>query len=360
MHKKLLIAPLDWGLGHATRCVPIINCALELHIPIILAASGRAKMFLQNEFPQFQIIDFEGYNIHYPRNDKMNFSMAYQTPKILGKIKKERRKLKNIIKNHNIGAVISDNRYGVYNESIYSVFMTHQLNVQTGNLLFLDSIIRKINHKFINKFDELWIPDFEGENNLAGKLSHPPLKSIPSYYLGALSRFSKTEKNNNNSYPEIVVIISGLEPQRSIFEEKITEQLKKINKTAIIVCGTPEKTEIEQVSATIQRVGHFDTPVFNHYIANTELVITRPGYSSLMDLSVYGKKALLFPTPGQTEQEFLAQQLTKTKQCYSVAQNDMNLVKDIPISLNFSGLPKIKKDHQILKLRMENIANILS
>lgn len=360
MHKNLLIAPLDWGLGHATRCVPIINCALELQIPVVLAASERSKVFLQNEFPQLETIEFEGYNIHYPKNRNMNLSMANQAPKIFGKIEKEHRTLKKIIKNHNVGAIISDNRYGVYNKGIHSVFMTHQLNIQSEKLTFLEPIIRKINHSYINKFNELWIPDFEGEENLAGKLSHPPLKTIPAYYLGALSRFSEIEKSDNSDFPKIVVIISGPEPQRSIFEEKITQQLKKIDKTAIIVCGTPEKTDIEQISATIQRVGHLDTPILNQYIANADLIITRPGYSTLMDLSVYGKKALLIPTPGQTEQEFLAQKLSKNRQCYTVSQEEMNLMKDVPLSTSYLGLPKIKSDNQTLKIRMEQIAKILS
>lgn len=352
--KKLLIAPLDWGLGHATRCVPIIRCALSLQIPVVLAAAGRPKTFLQNEFPNLEIIDFEGYNIHYPKTGNMNLSMIEQSPKILEKIKKEHRELEKIIETHNIGAVVSDNRYGLYNEKIYSVFMTHQLNIQAGGWSLVEKMLKKINHRYINNFNELWIPDFAGEENLAGKLSHPPLKTVPTFYLGALSRFSEVEKSDE-TFPEIVVLISGPEPQRTLFEEKILSQLTETEKSALVVCGTPEKPNREKITEKIEKAGHLETEVLAKQIANAKLIIARPGYSTLMDLAVFGKNALLVPTAGQTEQEFLAQQLTTNKQCYSVSQQAMNLKEDILKTESFSGLPKCTTDATVIETRLMEI-----
>lgn len=354
MNKKLLIAPLDWGLGHATRCVPIIRCALALQIPVILAASGRSKLFLQNEFKNIEIVDFEGYSIHYPKNSRMSLSMAIQAPKILNKIGKEHRKLKEIVEKHHIGAIISDNRYGLHHSDTYNVFMTHQLNIQAGGKKWIETGLKKINHRFINRFDELWIPDFEGTENLAGQLSHPPLTTIPTFYLGALSRFL-AEETTQETFPEIVAVVSGPEPQRTLFEEKVTTQLATTDKTALIVCGTPDQPKMYQITEKIQKVGHLDTSLLAKYLANARMVIARPGYSTLMDLTVFGKKALLIPTPGQTEQEFLAQQLCQSGQCFAVSQTMMDLKKDLMTADRFSGLPQYLTDNSLLNSRLKLI-----
>lgn len=351
MTKKLLIAPLDWGLGHATRCIPIIRSALELQIPVILAASGRSKTLLQNEFPDLEMIDFEGYDIRYPKNEHMNVSMAWQAPKILAKIEKEHQRLEKIVADNAIGAIISDNRYGLYHKNVYSVFMTHQLYIQADGMTLIETILRKMNHRMIRRFDELWVPDFEGVPNLSGKLGHPPLNNVPTYYLGALSRFTSVAKSAE-TFPEIVVVISGPEPQRTLFEEKVTTQLSETPHSALIVCGTPEKQIQEQISDNILKISHLETKKLADYLAHTSLVIARPGYSTLMDLSVFGKNVLLVPTPGQTEQEFLARQLTKSGQCFSVSQQAMNLTNDLPKTKNFSGLPLFLSDQSMLKERL--------
>ena len=191
---RILIAPLDWGLGHATRCIPIIRELLANECDVWLAGEGVQHKLLAKEFPELTILDLSGYNIKYSKTKTgLFFRLIGQIPKMLDIISFENRWLK--IKNEALefDAVISDNRYGFYNNKVYNVFMTHQLGIKTGFGFFFDSILRRLNYAYIKKFEACWVPDEKSERNLAGELSHPKkLPKPPVHYLGLLSRFQSS------------------------------------------------------------------------------------------------------------------------------------------------------------------------
>ncbi len=196
-HKlNILIAPLDWGLGHATRCIPIIK-AFENVAVITLAANKTQEALYKKEFPALTIIPLQGYNIHYSGSKRLfSIKILLQVPKILKSIARERKWLQKINSIHNFDLVISDNRYGLTIQGLYSVIITHQLSIQAP-LKWLERIIRILNYKFINRFNECWVPDIKGSTNIAGKLSHPGvLPTIPVYYTGPLSWFKKSNSYN--------------------------------------------------------------------------------------------------------------------------------------------------------------------
>ena len=245
-HKpNILVCPLDWGIGHATRCVPIINELNAQNSNVILGASGRSLSFLKKEYPNLQIIDFPGYKFSYPDKGNMALKMALQAPAILKGIKEEHKVLKKIIQDFAIDAVISDNRYGLYSNSIPSVFMTHQVFIQTPSQLnFLNPILLIKNQGFIHKFDECWIPDFQGDQNLSGDLSHK--KSLPDNYhfIGPLSRFSLNRETKPTEYKyKILVMLSGPEPQRTVLENLLVDQLSSLKIKCAVVLG---KTELKE------------------------------------------------------------------------------------------------------------------
>jgi hypothetical protein len=167
--QRILICPLDWGLGHATRCIPVIRAFLGQNAEVLIAADGRAYELLQQEFPELQFIRLKGYEIRYPSSGSMAASMLLSIPKILSGIKREHRELEKIIAEHKIDTVVSDNRYGCWNKQVKSIFITHQLMLKSP---FGEGLLHRIILSHIKKYDECWIPDHAAENNLSGELSH--------------------------------------------------------------------------------------------------------------------------------------------------------------------------------------------
>lgn len=171
--KKILICPLNWGLGHATRCVPVINSFLKQGAEVFLASDGVALEFLKKEFPLLTVFQLPEYNVQYQQSGNMTIGILLQSPKIFMAISKERKAIEKIIQENNIDVVVSDNRYGCYSKKIKSVFITHQLFIQTPVALgFLKPLINYINNHYIKKYSAVWVPDVASENNLSGKLSH--------------------------------------------------------------------------------------------------------------------------------------------------------------------------------------------
>ncbi len=186
--KKILIAPLNWGIGHATRCVPVINALLKQGFTPIIASDGNALKYLKKEFPNLKTYNLPAYNIKYAKKGKfLKFKLFFQTPKVLKAIRKERKIVKQIIQKENIKGIISDNRFGVYSNKVPSVYITHQVQVLSGFTTFLTS---RIHRKTIQKFDACWIPDLKQEPRLAGKLSEiKDVNNSKFEYIGLLSRF---------------------------------------------------------------------------------------------------------------------------------------------------------------------------
>ena len=324
--RRVLIAPFDWGLGHATRCIPIIHALQILNYEVVIASDGAATKLLSEEFPEIRIIPLDGYHIHYASTAKGLFwKLLLQIPKNLSSIQQEQSWLKKVIEHEKIDLVISDNRYGLYSTKIPSIFITHQLLIKTP-VTFLERFIQKINYHFINRFSACWVPDAAGDINVAGELSHPKiLPAIPVHYLGLMSRMQPIDIVSNQF--DYCFLISGPEPQRTILEEKILEIVPKLSGTAIIVRGLPSSNTNLNVSNDTKVFNHLPTKDLRELIAASKLVICRSGYTSVMELIGMNKNALLIPTPGQTEQEYLANKLALEGRFLMVSQDEFELNK---------------------------------
>ena len=212
----MLVAPLDWGLGHATRCIPIIRELLEQGCEVTIGSGPAAQKILQEEFPDLRFLPLLGYNVHYSRyRSFLPLVLLLQIPKLIFRVYFENRWLKKAIATYGFNAVISDNRPGLYHPGVKSVYITHQLCIKTGNR-FTQWLAQKIHYRFIHRFSECWVPDLAGDLNLAGDLSHPLIMPrVPVKYLGPLSRFEK--KGAEKKY-DLAILLSGPEPQRTLFE----------------------------------------------------------------------------------------------------------------------------------------------
>ncbi len=330
--KTILVAPLNWGLGHATRCIPIIQELLKNNFNVIIASDGIALKILQKEFPTLDYITLPSYGISYPKKGKLlKWKLFLKLPSIKKAISLEKNIIQKLVSENKIHGIISDNRFGLRNSNIPSVYITHQLKVLSGNTSFLTS---KIHQNIINKFNECWVPDLEGENNLSGDLSKNIKLKTPIKFIGPLSRFKK--ENVKKKY-DILILLSGPEPQRSILESKLFYQFKDESKEIIFVLGIVEqKQKVTKLSSNT---------IYNFMLANeletaineSNLVIARSGYSTIMDLAILEKKAFFIPTPGQFEQEYLANYFQKKK--WAPYCNQEDFLKDkIEKSINYQGL----------------------
>ncbi len=313
--KKVLISPLDWGMGHTTRIIPVIDYFQKKNYKVYIACNNWQQNFLQNEVSNVKYIHLKGYNINLSKSNSQFFKILMQVPKIIYKIFYEHKKLKEFNQQHHFDLIISDNRYGFFHKNIKSYFITHQTYILTGSLIG-DKIINKINTLLINKFNLCLIPDYkDSKNNLSGKLSHKNTKIKHKLYIGILSRFKTKCSDEIKNYA--LAILSGPNTQREKFEQIILEKFSKTNKQLILVRGSNSALN-KQVGKNIKIINVANSNELKKLICEAEYIISRSGYSSIMDYEQLNKSnVILVPTPGQTEQEYLAEHL-KTKNNYTI------------------------------------------
>ena len=336
--KSVLVAPLDWGLGHATRCIPLIRELQQYPVQVLLAAEEPVSSLLRASFPQIQILPLRGYRIQYSRNKKwMLFRMGLQIPFMLYRLVGEHVWLRRIHRKHQLSAVIADNRFGLHHPRIKCIYITHQLQVKTGHS-FADRMASAFHQTCIKRFEECWVPDVKGTDNLAGALSHStqPLPSVR--YIGPLSRLGS--KVPATTRLDLLLLISGPEPQRSLLEAIFLDELTGYKGKAVLVRGLPAdphrplpiKTPLPE---GVRVFHHLDAEAMEGCMSAAALVICRSGYTTVMDLVKMGKRAVLIPTPGQAEQEYLSEHLQQQQYFCSMEQYKFRLEAAIRLADSF-------------------------
>lgn len=330
MSKRILIAPLDWGLGHATRCIPLIRHILALgHVPVI-AADGRPLALLRDEFPALEFISFKGYEISYPEGQGMVWKMGVAAPRIIRRIAEEHKELQGMIDHYRLNGVISDNRFGLYSNKVPCAYITHQVMIKAP---FLEGYLHRLHKGYMDRYHEVWVPDHR-DNGLSGDLGHKYPLPTAGRFIGPLSRFVAGDTVPSR---DILVLISGPEPQRTRFERMVLDQLERFEGTAMAVLGTPEVKGYRTDSIGHTIVPHLPAAALEQAIRESRLIISRSGYSTIMDLSVLGKKAAFVPTPGQTEQEYLGTLFHQRKQHLLMPQRQFDLHRAWADSKDFTG-----------------------
>ncbi len=352
--KRILVAPLDWGLGHATRCIPIINELIARNVEVVIAADNRPAELLKKEFPQLEHVRFPGYNITYPNAGNMAWTMFRQLPKLLHGIKSEHEELERIIVRYNIDAVISDNRWGAYSSKVPSIYIVNQLRILLSQYLrWGQSIVDHANKKLIAAYQELWIPDFDTPDNFLGELAHPSLRTSNTYFIGPISRLKRIERKEKTL--DILVVLSGPEPQRTLFEQLLITQLRSTTYRSKLVRGTPERNDEVHLTEYLTVVNSMTTNELSEAIASAHTIISRPGHSTIMDLTHLGAKPIFVPTPQQTEQEYLAKRLKERKICYSETQDSFSLERAMIEHRSYSGFTVTNNKQIVLKERLDKL-----
>jgi len=306
-----LVAPLNWGIGHASRCVPIIDALLAEGHHVFLASDGDAKKFLESQYPDLSVRDLPSYQITYPKAGFMFlWHMIRLVPKILKAIKKENKVLANWIPELQLDVVISDNRYGMYSRKIKSIILTHQVRVIVP---FFEAFVCSRVRQMLSNFDDVWVPDNGGLINLSGKLGHSEVKGITPKYTGILSRMGASlseQKPKNFPFQAgfVLAVLSGPEPMRSYFERDLVKQFSSLNRDVVMVGGKLEN-QVTVKNGNIYSMGFANSAQLKWLMQHSHGIICRSGYSTLMDLVTLRKTAIIVPTPGQTEQEYLGMYL---------------------------------------------------
>ena len=311
---KIFIAPLNWGLGHATRCIPLVRQYLERGDEVVLGGDGESLLLLQRHFPQLRVIQLPSLELRYAANDQQRGFYLRAKPALLRFTIADHYYLRQQLAIEHFDLIISDNRFGLFTRQTRCVYITHQLYVRLPRRLrIFQPLARAIHACVFKRYHEVWVPDFaNSENSLAGELCHGGCFDTYVKYIGPLSRFASSEGTpkelrRKSEYP-VVAILSGLEPQRSIFEQAILERYANTPDKVLIVRGKVAEAQTKISRNNITMVASLSDQALLEVMEQATTIIARSGYSTIMDLAVLGllHKAELHPTPGQSEQEYLA------------------------------------------------------
>ena len=333
---QILVAPLDWGLGHATRCIPLVRSLLQDGNQVFLAGSGPSGHLLRTEFPQLPYTEIPTHTIKYARSRTgFRWTILQQIPALWRQIQAEKKWLHNFLLQHPIDQVISDNRYGLHHSSTHNILLTHQLGLKSGVSPIVDRVLQSMLIRLLKNFQEVWVPDQADEPTLSGELGHPTYTPpVPVHYIGPLTRFTPTNQATISN--KITIVLSGPEPQRTLLEEKCMRELNEWKGDVTLIRGLPVGGKRIDTQAHWQVFDHLPVAALQQQIEEAEWVIARCGYSTLMDLHVLSKKAILIPTPGQPEQEYLAHWLPDKSQWHCLDQK-----ADLLATLSRTPLQKI-------------------
>ncbi len=325
----VLVAPLNWGLGHAVRCIPIIRWLTGHCKSVIIASDGAALDFLRKEFPNLPYDILPGYNIRYTYNNiVLNLIMgAYH---IISAAIKEHLLLKKIVRKHQISVILSDNRLGMYNTTTKSIYITHQVNL-LHPVQWISRTGTRVHRWFISKYDHCLIPDFGGDAALCPALSHGLHTNCT-----LIGPVTEIKKLNIPQVTDILIILSGPEPQRTILEKLLLINLVVLTEYKIkLIRGTDELLKYDtDNNPHISIINTASRKEVEYYLNSSRLLISRTGYTSVMDVSDLDIKAIWIPTPGQTEQEYLADRLSYSDKYSIVRQNEINnLIKHIKLMI---------------------------
>ena len=306
---RILIAPLNWGLGHATRCIPLIEQHLRAGDEVVLGGDGNSLALLKKRFPTLQVLAFAPLDLRYSKGKSQVGAMLRALPQLLRSAIADHRLLAEYLRYEAFDLIISDNRFGLYTKKVRCAYMTHQLTIPLPRMWrWLELLAARMHRRIIERYDECLVPDYADAPGLAGRLSHPAVLPKNVRYIVPLSRFAGTDAAKDETY-EIVAVLSGLEPQRSIFEQEVCETYK--DKKLLVVRGKPGLPPTVSKHGNITFVPWLDDKTLVAYMKGAEKLVMRSGYTSVMDMEALGltNKTEWHPTPGQPEQEYLAELL---------------------------------------------------
>jgi uncharacterized protein (TIGR00661 family) len=358
---RFLVTPLDWGLGHATRCVPVIRALRERGHEVIIAARGAPGQVLAEEFPDLKVVPITNYGITYSSNLAGFYAkLPWIAFRALRCAARERHDVGRLVREHHIDCIISDNRFGAHVRGVPSVYITHQLCLRLpAAFRWLSYAAYKVHQSIMAPFDRVWIPDMPGPGSLTGALSGEYRPLAKARYVGPLSRFAGNPPAETREDPlDLLVMISGPEPQRTLLEEAIARQIASFEGRALVVCGRPGTHQEQHVTGTTTFVSHLPPARINAVLRSARAIVCRGGYTTIMELVSLNRTAVLIPTPGQTEQEFLCDRMAQMGRAVARPQRRFELHESLK-ALRALPAPAPLETGELLGAAVEELESML-
>jgi hypothetical protein len=295
--KRILLSPLNWGMGHVARCIPLVKLFIENGNTIFVAGNKEQLRVFKSYFPDINYIEHDGYPFVFGKRGDFSLDLFKQFRKLKKRLFNELIVVDSLVESNKIDIVISDHRYGFRSERVHSIVMTHQLNLP---LRWFEGWVQKIHYKQLRKFNEIWVPD-SSDSSFAGNLSINGL-NFNATYIGILSRFSVYEKISEKTIDK-VIILSGPAIYAKVF---LHEQLLSVSQDEqnVVIIASQEIADLHQ-NSTVKILASTDWKACDQLILSAKKIVVRSGYSSLMDLVELKTPFQITPTPGQREQEYL-------------------------------------------------------
>jgi predicted glycosyltransferase len=348
---NILICPLEWGLGHAARMIPVAFHLRDLGHNVIIGSGEKHTSLFRNETTGLSYISFPGFSPGYSRLLPQYLSLLFKTPLLLYHIISEHSRLKKIIRENSIDIVISDNRFGLWNRGVTTAYFTHMPRIPfPKGFRFLEFIGIALHRTIIRRYDFCFIPDIPGSKNLTGRLSHDLKNTENTRFTGILSRFKSLASDDDSSEEKQfdTVILSGPEPQRGILKKQLENVLGARESNTVILEGNPGEENARTDKGNISYYNHLSTPEMEKMISGSRGIISRSGYSTIMELVSMNRSALIIPTPGQTEQEYLAAYLAEKGWFSTVTQDEITTDLKIPESFKLHMNEIVKESSGLL------------
>lgn len=345
--KNILVAPLDWGAGHTTRCIPIVAHLLAGGNRVFFAGNHWQIALVKQVFGnEVTTLPLPGYNITYSRlNHVLQVGLLSQLPRLLQVIKAEHNWLQHTVRTHHIQGIIADNRYGLHHPTVPTVIITHQLRILTGVGSVADTVLQQLHYRYLQRFGEVWIPDTEQQPSLAGSLSHPDSLPHKSRFIGWLSRFvDKEDAQEASSSKHLLILLSGPEPLRTHTSRQLWQQaLGYMGGKVVFADGSDAATAPVSIPPHISYHRRLNDHELIAAVGNAHTIVCRSGYSTIMDLVAMQARAILLPTPAQTEQQYLGKYLHENKLFYTVPEKDFEINEAIAQYKDyaFSAMPSV-------------------
>jgi uncharacterized protein (TIGR00661 family) len=347
---RILFGVFDWGLGHATRDIPLITAMLERNEVHILS-TGHALQILRNHFGE-RCTYYDVPSVFPPYSKSRFFKLKFtlSAPRMARTLAKARRKSKRII-DMGFDRVVSDCRYDVYDRPDNSYLINHQLRFKApmGAQRLLEAWLAMR----MKRYACVLVPDFE-EPNLTGVLSHG-LHYLPKErirYIGMLSHLRRLDLPQDIDY---LISLSGPEPQRTVLEKRVLAQVGQLKGKVVIAGGKPGGKN-EDLGENAQHFAFLNAQQQQDAMNRAKCVVTRSGYTTMMELVELEKtQVLLLPTPGQTEQEYLGDYCQRHKYYRHISQFRLQLARDARIQKSFTGFTAPWKTAESVARAMEAI-----
>lgn len=347
---KILFAASSWGLGHATRDLILIQALMDAGHSVTVLSTDRALKLLRGELAdQCDYIDLPDIPKalgHTSASFYLKMTMAL--PLVFRTFRREHRFVDELCRAGKCDRIVSDSRYGVWSRDVPSYHLMHTLHqISPFRVRLVEHVIESIQRGLLSGAKKVLIPDQE-ENGLAGELCHDlvAFRRDQIEYLGILSSVLRMPVEQDIDY---FITVSGVEPQRSILEKKVLRQARELDGRVVITLGRPDLPFSVSDDGRLAIYSFLGRRRQAEMLNRARTVVSRSGYTTLMELAELGKRALMVPAVGQSEQEYLAGLHERRGTMHSVPQSRLNLARDLRDAERYPGLSGVRPTCEAVK-----------